>query len=592
MELVVGQAVDELAGQVELARPDLRRLPAVDLAEVAHLVGEVHGVEHEAALRRPDEHEALLAAHDELRERDAPLLFHRVSEEPIRLVAALVRPEEIRPLEVDRIDRLERHELGDVDHLRGVALELLQLVVGDPHILVLRELVAAHERRAIHDLVVHRAEGLLLDARAALGVQHVEGDARRRGGGVHPDGDRDQSERDRARADRVRRHGLHDSTMVPMMREGSTPSMDSVPEAVERQDIGAPGAPRPPLVWLVRFGTVLASVILVSFIVLMAWLQFSGSRLEAVEEPERALALIVGRTMDIDEAVAHAPAWEQFVYRVLSSDPSEDVEEGLRWYEELARESAHPSIDLHLAILEGEARRTDRVRRASPSSIARCRSMLGWADSRASSSYQRSPSSTSSEGSLDSTRYTNCSHAGACATASSISIVRPTISASARSGSSTASRRDPESCSHAISTMNETRMTLASTVPSRTSPASRGLGGSGAPISCRSSAAGTLSMEGVDPSRIIGTIVLSCKPWRRTRSARGRSRSDSSRFPSGCTPPPRRRTSPSTCSTPSAARASSSRRSAPSTTRSSIAHRSCAATSSRRTSTCGSPTTS
>src|SRR5262249_2197938 len=97
--------------------------------------------------------------------------------------------------------------------------------------------------------------------------------------------------------------------------------------------------------------------------VLMAWLQLSGSRLDAVEEPERALALIVGRTMDIDEAVAHAPAWEQFVYRVLSSDPSEDVEEGLRWYEELARESAHPSIDLHLAILEGEAERTDPVRR-------------------------------------------------------------------------------------------------------------------------------------------------------------------------------------------------------------------------------------
>ena len=139
--------------------------------------------------------------------------------------------------------------------------------------------------------------------------------------------------------------------------------MDSVPAAVERQDIGAPEPPRPPLVRLVRFGTVLAGVILVSFIVLMAWLQFSGSRLDSVEEPERAVALIVGRTMDIDEAVAHAPAWEQFVYRVLSSDPSEDVEEGLRWYEELARESAHPSIDLHLAILEGEAGRTDRVRR-------------------------------------------------------------------------------------------------------------------------------------------------------------------------------------------------------------------------------------
>src|SRR5262249_55843921 len=150
---------------------------------------------------------------------------------------------------------------------------------------------------------------------------------------------------------------------APSMREGATACMDSVPAAAERQDIGAPEPPRPPLAWLVRLGTVLASVILVSFIVLMAWLQFSGSRLDAVEEPERALALIVGRTMGIGEAGAHAPAWAPFVYRVLSSDPSEDVEEALRWYEELARESAHPSIDLPLAILEGEAERTDRVRR-------------------------------------------------------------------------------------------------------------------------------------------------------------------------------------------------------------------------------------
>ena len=79
--------------------------------------------------------------------------------------------------------------------------------------------------------------------------------------------------------------------------------MDSVPEAVERQDIGLPEPPRPRLVWLVRLVTALASVVLVAFILLMAWLQFSGSRLDAVEEPERALALIVGRTMDIDEAI-------------------------------------------------------------------------------------------------------------------------------------------------------------------------------------------------------------------------------------------------------------------------------------------------
>src|SRR5262249_48437631 len=273
---------------------------------------------------------------------------------------ALVRPEEVRLLEEDRIDGLERDELGDVDHLRRVTFELLQLVVADPHVLVLRELVAAYERRAVDDLVVHGAEGLLLDPRAALRVQHVERDVGRRGRGVHPDRNRHEPERDRSRADRMRRHGLHDSTLIPMMREGSITPMDSVPATVERQDIGAPEPRRRPLVWIV---TALAALVLCAFIGVMISIQLSGSRVEGASEPERALALIVGRTMDIDEAISRTSRWEQRVYRVLSSDPADDLEEGLRWYDELSAVSFDPGVDLHLAILEGEAGRLDRVQR-------------------------------------------------------------------------------------------------------------------------------------------------------------------------------------------------------------------------------------
>jgi membrane protease YdiL (CAAX protease family) len=139
--------------------------------------------------------------------------------------------------------------------------------------------------------------------------------------------------------------------------------MDSVPAAVQRQDIGVSEPRRPRGVWLVWLLTALAAVVLASFIVMMVWLQYSGSRVDSVEEPERVLALIVGRTLDIDDAVGRAPAWEQLIYRVLSSDPKEDLEEALRWYEELAEESMHPSVDLHLAVLEGESGRTDSVQR-------------------------------------------------------------------------------------------------------------------------------------------------------------------------------------------------------------------------------------
>lgn len=136
--------------------------------------------------------------------------------------------------------------------------------------------------------------------------------------------------------------------------------MDSVPAAVERQDIGAP-QPRRHL--LVRLVTILAALVLLAFIVMMVALQLSGSRVESESDPERALALIVGRTMDIDEAISHTPSWEQFVYRVLSSDPGEDLNEGIRWYDELSSVSFDPSVDLHLAILEGEAGRKDDVQR-------------------------------------------------------------------------------------------------------------------------------------------------------------------------------------------------------------------------------------
>ena len=125
--------------------------------------------------------------------------------------------------------------------------------------------------------------------------------------------------------------------------------MDSVPTPVERQHVGVL--------------TILSAVVLVLFLAFMAWLQYGGSRVEEMVEPERALALIVGRTMDLDEGIERGPAWERAVYRLLLSDHASDVAEALGWYEELAAASFDPAVDLHLAILEGESGRPASVRR-------------------------------------------------------------------------------------------------------------------------------------------------------------------------------------------------------------------------------------
>src|SRR3989338_8910253 len=316
LEGLARQPLDELVGQLKLALLDLRRGALVDLAEVPHLVGEVHRVEHQAALGGADQDETLLAAHHERRERDAGVLVHGLREEAVGL------------LEVDRVHGLERHELRDVDRPGGLALERFQLLVGDAHVLVLRELVAADERRALDDRVAGRAEGLLADARAARGVQQVEGHAPGGRGRVEPDRDRDQPERDRPGADRVCRHGLHDSTGLSMMRPGSGCPMDSVPAAAGRPHLGVL--------------TALAGLVLLAFVVLLLWLSWSRPRVEDVAEPARALALVVSRTLDLAAAVAGAPAWERRLWALAFNDRGQDLAEGLAWYAELAAVSRDP----------------------------------------------------------------------------------------------------------------------------------------------------------------------------------------------------------------------------------------------------------
>src|SRR6185369_16799034 len=157
-------------------------------------------------------HQALLAAHDVLREGDLPGLVHRVGQQAVRFLAALVGAAIVGLLEIDRIDLLERHDLGSVDDLGGLTLQRLQLLVAHAHVLLLGELVPARQLGALDRLVALGTERLLLDARAAHGVELVEGHVAGRGRRVEADGNRHQPEGDRARAERVRWHEEDDTT--------------------------------------------------------------------------------------------------------------------------------------------------------------------------------------------------------------------------------------------------------------------------------------------------------------------------------------------------------------------------------------------
>ncbi len=118
------------------------------------------------------------------------------------------------------------------------------------------------------------------------------------------------------------------------------------------------GAPPPPHAYDPEFSraiTWLSAVVLSASIALVAWLSFDVPKIERVPDAERALSHMVGRLMDQEEGLKTLPVWEQFLYDVTMGSDANDREQALEWYHELAEESSDPFVDLHLAILEGEA---------------------------------------------------------------------------------------------------------------------------------------------------------------------------------------------------------------------------------------------
>jgi CAAX protease family protein len=105
-------------------------------------------------------------------------------------------------------------------------------------------------------------------------------------------------------------------------------------------------------------------LVLVVLIAVLVRLRTSESRLASIDDPERALALVVGATMDLQAAVAGAPRWERRLYELTLTDGGTEIGQAITWYDELTNESLAPGVDLRLAILLGEAGRRDRLERA------------------------------------------------------------------------------------------------------------------------------------------------------------------------------------------------------------------------------------
>ena len=103
--------------------------------------------------------------------------------------------------------------------------------------------------------------------------------------------------------------------------------------------------------------------VLVLLVALAVGSRVGESRVSRVADPERALALVVGNTMDVQVAVAAAPRWERRLYELTLTDTGAEVDQAIAWYDELAADSLAPDVDLRLAVLLGETGHRDRLHR-------------------------------------------------------------------------------------------------------------------------------------------------------------------------------------------------------------------------------------
>jgi len=104
------------------------------------------------------------------------------------------------------------------------------------------------------------------------------------------------------------------------------------------------------------------ALVLAGGMAFLVWLQMTIPPLDRVAFPERALFLMVSQTLDVEEAIAHAPAWERLLYQLTTDNGSSDLNQAIAWYRELSRVTFNPEIHLQRATLEAEAGHLEEVR--------------------------------------------------------------------------------------------------------------------------------------------------------------------------------------------------------------------------------------
>ena len=191
-------ALDQIDRELQLALVDAG-LPAWrDPVAVADLVGEVHPLEQDRTVLDAQARQLVAVVEDEARDAHEPGGLECARKQRIDALGALAGPQVVGALERDRVDLLQRHEVVDLDDLVSLDMRRRDLLVRERDVLALRDLVALDDLRIRDTTRMRVGDLLVVNARATLGVQHVEVHVVLADRRVHANRGVDEAERDRA----------------------------------------------------------------------------------------------------------------------------------------------------------------------------------------------------------------------------------------------------------------------------------------------------------------------------------------------------------------------------------------------------------
>ncbi len=98
-----------------------------------------------------------------------------------------------------------------------------------------------------------------------------------------------------------------------------------------------------------------SAMVLVAALGAILWFSATLPKLERFEEPDRALELMVSRTMEAQDGLRESPEWQQWLAEWTAGSSETERAQVIQWYRELVSSTEVPLSKLRLAILQGES---------------------------------------------------------------------------------------------------------------------------------------------------------------------------------------------------------------------------------------------